>query len=319
MNEFGVNKHMIRSILLFCLFVWGGLLYAQISHGGSPMMADRSVEAVQLELSLQPETMQARQIISEEGGKLPVRFAEPIFTDFTPANSGVWDTAADGTNVWRLAISSPGARSLNLIFDRFKLRKGDQLFVYNKDRSHVLGAFTESNNKESGLFAIAPVRGDEIIVELQPWGSVEGDHQLLISAVNHDYLGVFDEISQTKSKLKSAGTSNIDVACSEVASKLVDRAVCKIILDGTELCSGTLLNNTSEDGIPYFLTAGHCIKNPGNTDQNVVFYFNYESPICDFKVTGTTMQTLSGAQLKSYVGNMDYALLQMNTSPPASY
>ena len=45
----------------------------------------------------------------------------------------------------------------------------------------------------------------------------------------------------------------------------------------------TLINNTSNDGVPYVMTAEHC--NPQNMG-NAVFRFNYDSPICGFTIRG---------------------------------
>jgi len=73
-----------------------------------------------------------------------------------------------------------------------------------------------------------------------------------------------------------------------------------LIIGGRELCTGTLVNNTSQDKTPYVLTAGHCIENASDAQQTV-FCFNYESPACgngESSLNGYADQTLTGAILK---------------------
>jgi len=278
------------------------------------------VQSLSLQMSRPVYGMKASVTVND---KMPLRFAEPIFTNLTPQNSGVWEEGVDGVNVWRLALKSGGAKSLNLIFDQFHLKNNDRVFIYNPQRTQVLGGFTKANNNPSKLFAVAPVIGDEIIVELQTESPIEFNHEIQISAVNHDYIGVFDHLKRAR-EFGFSADCNIDVLCESQHPEPINRSVCKIIVDGVEICSGTMLNNTKQDGTPYFLTAAHCIDRPTDatgslTAQNVVFYFNFDSPNCNPIIEGSDIQTLSGAQLRAYVANMDFALLEMNKRPPETY
>lgn len=80
-------------------------------------------------------------------------------------NSGTWDISPNGKNIWRLKISSEGAKACVLHFDDFKLPKGAELFVYNPDRSVVLGPYTSADNDDGGSYAIGIIYGSELIVE----------------------------------------------------------------------------------------------------------------------------------------------------------
>ena len=75
-----------------------------------------------------------------------------------------------------------------------------------------------------------------------------------------------------------------------------------------------MINNTANDGTPYFLTANHCLGNPGNW----VFYFNHESATCN-GTTGPTNQSVSGATTLVSNGSSDFALLELSSVPPASF
>ncbi len=52
------------------------------------------------------------------------------------------------------------------------------------------------------------------------------------------------------------------------------KAVALIVVNNSYWCSGSLVNNTSNDGTPYFLTANHCYSNPSQW----AFMFNWISP-----------------------------------------
>ncbi|MBK3519208.1 trypsin-like peptidase domain-containing protein [Carboxylicivirga marina] len=312
---------MVKQIVALFLFAIGIAANGQVSQGGQPLPESEYLESVELYLSRSARAMAMPSV--RKNPKQPLRFAEPIYTNFTPQNSGIWESDVNGFNVWRLAIKSEGALSLNLIFDKFYLSDNDKLFVYDPERTQVLGAFTKQNNKPSKIFAVAPVAGDELIIELQTKRPIDSNHEIQLSAVNHDFLGVHGYLKR-KSDFGDSGSCNIDASCEDVCSEEVRRAVCKIITDGVYLCSGTMVNSSDTESKPMFLTAGHCATNGSGTlfdytAQTIIFFFNYESPSCDPIINGTDAQTVSGAELLAYVENMDFALLRLAEMPQESY
>ena len=73
-----------------------------------------------------------------------------------------------------------------------------------------------------------------------------------------------------------------------------------LLSGGSGFCSGALINNTANDGTPYFLTADHCYSNPANW----AFRFGWISPdpVCATtanSTNGPTNMTLSGATLRA--------------------
>jgi len=240
-------------------------------------------------------------------------FAKSFSTDLTPENSGKWVKDNRGNKVWLLGIYSAGAYSLNLIFDRFSLPYGAKLFVYNAAGTYVLGAFTEANSRDAASFPVSPVPGERIIVEYQvPEGSyVPGS--IRISQVSHDFRGIIHKL-----KDGSYGASqdcNIDINCTQGADwQLEKHAVCRIIIKGTELCTGTLINNTAYDGKPYLLTANHCIANSSEA-VNSIFYFNYESPYCNGP-DGSVAQSISSSTLRATTSKLDFSLVELSRKPP---
>ncbi len=250
-----------------------------------------------------------------------LKFAHQFSVNYTPENSGKWFTLDDGTKVWKLTISSPGAYSINLIFDRYILPEGASLLIYNIDESEVIGAFTSENNKPSGVLATAPVSGDEIVVEYSEPKDVEFNGELLIGAVNHDYLGVFKYMEFKSGLFGDAGDCEEDISCYDADNTLdIRRAVVKLIINGNYLCTGTLINNVNEDGTPYLITAAHCLdgSDPGNSDI-ILAYLNYEVPYCSEIIQGIKTQTLSGGITRVYAEELDIALVEMLEEPIAEY
>jgi hypothetical protein len=86
-----------------------------------------------------------------------------------------------------------------------------------------------------------------------------------------------------------------------------------MITSGGVLCSAGLLNNTAQDGTPYFLTADHC-----GDFTNVVAYFNFELPGCGAG-SASLGQTLSGATRLAQSSVYDSQLYRLSQAPPRSF
>jgi hypothetical protein len=235
-------------------------------------------------------------------------FGEEISVNYTLENSGVWDTLPDGSRLWRLGIYSANAYSLNLIFDTFYIPAGSNLFIYTADKLFVGGSFTEENNNRWGNFATALFPNDEIVLEYYEPAHNKGLGKINLTTVVHGYKDFFFK----QGMYGISGMCNIDVNCPEGENhQQAKRAVALILRGGAAHCSGTLLNNTAQDGTPFFLTANHCLK--GNL-SNWVFIFNYESSECG----GTqpkTSYSYNGATLLASHKHSDFALLLLNDTP----
>lgn len=310
-------------LLAILLFTGGQISVAQISRGGHPSLQPEESGWV-LNRSLEkmprlPQYASRTKVTSPKENAQPMRFAHPFFVDYTPQNSGSWSELEDGQEVWHLALKSEGAYSLNIIFDRFHLVDGATLYIFNADQSAVLGAFTSENNNESGVLATSPIPGETVIIELQePVGTMKSS-DILIGAVNHDYMNIFAVLKNESNRFEISDDCHPEYTCEESELLLnAGKSVCRVIIDGNTLCTGTLLNNTANDGTPYVLTAAHCLNN-SNEFQTTIFTFNYQSPNCVSFMEGNFYQSLSGSKLRSYAEDLDVALLEINDLPPATY
>jgi lysyl endopeptidase len=308
-----MKKIFILSIVL--LFVSN--LFAQISEGGTPYSSKYNlrseipiVEAPYFNAELQ------RDMDDQENklGIKPFRFAKSFEMNADLTNSGIWETLPNGDQLWRLKLKSENAFSLNVIFSEYYLPKNAKVFIYNQDKSFIIGAFTNKNNKKSKILPTQLIPGDEIIIEYYEPKEVEFHGVLKVGTLSHDYRGIINKDGQ----FGTSGSCNIDINCAEGAEWQKEKhAVCRMVIRGAELCTGGLIANVKKDDVPYFLTAEHCINDENDATQTV-FYFNYESPTCNGE-DGSVSQTISGSDLKATTPNLDFALVELSRNPPENY
>ena len=92
---------------------------------------------------------------------------------------------------------------------------------------------------------------------------------------------------------------------------------------GTTICSGTLINNTLNNAIPYVLTATHCISDE-TTAKTASFYFDYENSQCGIANSSLPNNIVKGSDLvatsiQTDKIKLDFTLLKMKSPPPANF
>jgi hypothetical protein len=309
-----------RYALLFATLAVGSMpLKAQIAFGGQPV----GIKAEKLGWSKPavaefPAVDEAALLAEDEaratdGVKGPFRFGFNHSADLSLQNSGTWTVMPNGTRVWRLELKSPGARSINFVFDEYVVPEGAQVFVYNADHAW-LGAFTQASSGGRTEMGVTQLAGDAVTVEYIEPATLQGQGRLHINQVTHAYRDVLGLMKG----LGDSGSCNNNVICPEGDDWRDEIAsVAMITVGGSGICTGTLINNCANDGTPYFLTANHCTS--GSNVGTWGFRFNWDSPTCTPTTNGPTNQTVSGSSLLASSAGSDVALLQLNTTPPASY
>lgn len=236
-----------------------------------------------------------------------------------------WVQQADGDWLWQVRIEAPGASSLDVGLTRFWLPRGAELTFRDDHNRTLRGPYTDQHNSPEGQLWTPVVPGDVAWLELRVPDTVRHAVTLELGQVNYGYR-LYNE--HVISGMKSANC-NIDVACSE-ADPYMDQvnSVARILVSSIgALCTGSMINNTAEDGTPYFLTANHCGITTGNA-ASINFIFNYQSASCRTPgsassgtplFSGNFNDTLSGATLVASNSNNDVALIRLNQTPPESY
>ena len=321
----------VLSRILVCLAMLGisSLAEAQVSHGGQPLplsitRSDGAMEYVKMPAFDVDEELRIDSL-NESDLRSGYRFAYKFMTDFNRHNSGTSFTLSDGTKVWRLGIYSPGALSINLLFTEYNLPEGAQLFLYNENQTQVLGSFTHQNNSELGILPTSPIQGERVIIEYQEPANATFHGQLTVGEVNHGYRSLL----RLEPKDNTTSLSDIPpLACyPDEDYNLWGHGVVLLIIDGTTGCTGSLLNNTDEDGKPYLLTASHCLNGQftvSNPDYEtvagrIICFFNYNSPFCDPIIRGTEEMSMASSYVRVVDEHADVALLELTETPPAYY
>lgn len=296
--------------------------HGQISFGGSPLRwNDKSVPSdipIVTTPQLDFELLSAQDALTDHIKEAPYRFGVEVAVQYTLENSGRWiiDSNSDYA-VWQLGVDCPDATSISFELGKYIIPEGAQLFIWNSDRTEFLGAFTNENMNTEQTFGIGLLHADKVFLEYvvpvsaSSWGEIE------ISNIIHGYRSILAAHPDAqRGPFGSSGNCNINVNCPEGADWQVEkRSVALIVQGGSAICSGALVNNTAQDGTPYFLTADHCL---GGSVNNWVFYFNHESANCTGS-NGPTNQSISGATLRASNSASDFALLELNDTPPASF
>lgn len=314
-----------RFAVCCCLLLIGesGLqTQAQLSFGGNPLAIGAeqfSTLGAPVDPFLQMPPINTDSLLAIDalpGNRIGgLKFAHTLFTNLSPETAGVTFTLGDSLWVWKVGIRSPGAYSLNVLFSEFKLPDGAAVFLYNSDRSTILGGFTNRNKPDGGEFSVAPVDGDELIIEYHEPLHAAFRGKIRITEINHDYLGLF----RSGTRFNQLDLPCLpEITCDNSLDSL-SHSTCLLIINGNTYCTGTLLNNTAEDGRPYVLTASHCLQNNASYGSRVITYLNYHSPRCNPLIRGSVAFSLSGSQTRALSNEVDFALLELNELPPADY
>ena len=320
---------MKRKLLLICALVVASFSSkAQTTDLGGPVSwkSDIRIDQINYEVmrGFDAAAVAAEDAINDENKSQPWRFGYKYETNFSLENSGTWETLADGSKLWRLGITCEGAITINLLLEDMHIPAGASLYLFDKDKSNKIGAYTSRNNREDGELGTEMIYGENMIVEYHEPANVAGQGSLTISSVVHGYRTLTYIQNELTRALNSSGNCNIDVNCplGDLWKNQI-RSVAMIVVNGNGACTGALINNTCDDGTPYFLTANHCL---GGSTSNWAFRFNWEvaegDPTLSCATTTNTAssynlssahdQTANGATLLASSGDSDFALLEID-------
>lgn len=317
-----VNNVLERSslgLLLLAFVAWGGSpAMAQRTHGGQPLNWG---DGAPLRAGVPVVTVQGPDPM-EQAAAMPIdgefRYGVQRFHSADLVHAATWTQLPDGRRVGQVVVESPGAVMLSLQFDRWELPDGAEVFLYNTDRSYFIGSFRGSNAVPEGGLATQVVPGDRVVVEYIVPGSAVG--RLRLASVTHGIVDIFrfgeaGYLRDINPGYQSAPCHNNVVCPIAAAWQDQKRAVALFLRPDGNGCTGSLVNNTSTPGRPYFYLANHCYQ---PNESQWVFYFNYDAPAC-VGSAGPTDQTLSGAVRRAAFYFDDFCLVELFDTPPPTY
>ncbi|MEL6941780.1 MAG: hypothetical protein AAFO82_03860, partial [Bacteroidota bacterium] len=321
-------------LLIFLMLLFSVHLSAQISLGGTPKsfqfnLSDNDIQEVVLPL-VDVKALEAEDI-ERAADNMPYRFAHGFPVSYNINNIGSWMDLPNGDRLWRLKVTCQQAVSVNFLYDDFFIPQGGLYYIYSADRTEVIGGFGAHNNRPSRKFATGLVNSTSVILEYYEPAAVAGQGAISVNQVSHAYRGFVDQGSQAEG-LGDAGSCQVNINCSPEGDdwQVEKKAVARIIINGVETCTGSLINNIAQNCTPYFLTANHCIDGSFDAVTNpdlsgAVFYWNYERPGCA-NSGNVPDETTSGATLVANsdpVGGdanaSDFALFELTEDPSDVY
>ncbi len=321
----------IFTFILFATVIIFNNVNAQVSSGGIPpsfKIKDISNNIDNHNFSAPDiKKIQEQDMLAQQKGDA-YRYGVDVPVNLNIDNSGTWDNLPDGRKIWRLQITVKGAPALGVYYNKFYIPVGGLLYLYNSDKTEVIGAFTNKTNIKGEEFATELLSGESIILEYVSPEFPTKKPQINITSVSYAYRSLGFLKKQFKQEILGSDPCEVNINCPEGDNWQDEkRGVARISIkigSSYYLCSGSLVNNTNQDCTPYFLSAYHCGENATESDLNQwIFYFNYESSSCS-GTTGSLSQSVTGATLKAEAANnigttSDMLLLELNQAVPSSY
>lgn len=311
---------MKKIIVLIVCFVSFNFAQAQIEEGGTPASFNKNNFTINVPTVKTSHTdiqaLRAEDEVIDKIKDIPWRYGYIHYVDVS-FQDGVYDYLPNGDRIWRIKIQSANAQTLNLTFDQYKLEVGAKLFIYNHNKT--LGAFNHKNNKEHGYLTTTLIVGEELTIELYEPKSTFGKNELHLERIVNGYRTL--DYKNTYKGIGTSGTCNNNTICA-VGDDWRDqiRSVGIISIQSNisaGFCSGALINNTCNDGKPYFLTANHCINSYNS--NTIVVNFNFESLDCNTNNWSGDNYTISGTTYRAINPGSDVALLELSSQPPVNY
>lgn len=227
---------------------------------------------------------------------------------------GQWSDLADGRAVFQAALRSPGARGLRL--EILGLARGaGRLWLYPGDEANPaqpVGPYEGGEDFWTGL-----VEGESLVLEFEVPAGAPRMLPFAVGRISH----LLANLAPGKAGARAAALPcNLDVACYPDWDERA-RSVGRYLFEtdgGGAFCSGSLINTRNSSGIPYFLTADHCVSNQAEARSVQVFWF-YQSSVCDGPprnlrdvptTLGATFLTSGSLELG------DYSLLRLTGTLP---
>jgi lysyl endopeptidase len=247
-----------------------------------------------------------------------------------------WQNTASGGYVAAINFSSTGAKGMRIGLLVNQLPASATLRFYAKGATtaqevkgteilNILTANLAAGDKtDAGRTYWGPViDGKDATIEIElPLGVSTTDVSVSIPSVSHMFMSLKEGSNVAPqlgySQANASLSCQVDVSCTTPLPAASNAVIWLVYINngGTYICSGTVLNNTANNGIPYVLTANHCISNQ-TVASTLYSEFNYRSASCNatsgnyFPTTGTSAALLYTAY------NTDSTLLRLNGTLPS--
>lgn len=219
-----------------------------------------------------------------------------------------------GGRAHRVDVRSPGATSVSVAFETFRLPAEAELWLIGA--TSRLGPFTARDAVLGELWTPA-IPGEHLTIELHVGRAPAFEPDVVLTRVHHGYrpIAVATPGGETS---RTDDTCHVDAGCNDDAALAgAIRSVAVYTIQGTHTCTGQLVDSATPEPTPYFLTADHCGVTSTNA-HTVRIYWNVVSPVCGARCCGDLSVTQAGARLRARYDATDMCLLELVSLPPAA-
>ena len=304
--------------------------------GMSPLQP-RPAQAVQASAISLGDVSQARlaaekPLLSQIGVPRKVGFARDVAPTASVAGTLAllqWQATASGGKVAAISIGTGQAKGVRLGVLVRSLPAQATLRVYAQGSStaYTIAAQqvldTLQRNRDAGdtsdaarMYWAPLVEGAEATLEIElPAAVGTGGVEIAIPRLSH--LFTFPAKDAVAAKV-GAGSCEVDVACNtSYTNESNSVAFMDFVVGGISYtCTGTLLNDTSGSGTPYFLSANHCISTQAEASTLQTWWF-YRAASCGSGNVNNSVQTrIHGATLLYASQNTDTSFMRLAGTPP---
>ncbi|MBY0508403.1 MAG: hypothetical protein K2X03_31120 [Bryobacteraceae bacterium] len=232
---------------------------------------------------------------------------------------GAWEAGAEGERVYRLLIQSPAAAGLRLHFTGFAVGEGEVTLRQPGQPAADYARYRGQGPFDDGDFWSHTIDGAELLLEYRPApGEAVQAPAFQVSEVSHRFA---ESAGKIGFGFGDPGKCHLDINCH---SEWLDsgRSVAMIYFEtdqGQASCTGALVRTKSGSGIPYFLTADHCLSNDA-TARTVEAIWNFQTAKCNDKQADLARIERSSPTGARYVTSRgiaggDFSLVILNSIP----
>ena len=182
----------MRNLFLILFLLVTTIVNGQTNQGGIPSSFEvfdlKNIPLVNIEKPNMDQIRIEDDVDSKQGNIF--KYGRSVYTNIDILKDGSKDILPNGKKIYRIMLHADDALALGINFSEFWIPNGGKLFIYNPNKSQVLGAYTSKNNHISNVFAIELLQGADAVIEYEAPMYNEKDAKLIITELNYAYRGV---------------------------------------------------------------------------------------------------------------------------------
>jgi hypothetical protein len=310
----------ITAIIIFSFFS----SFAQNSKGGVPFLQLKlqNQKAKTLDLTTNQTNLSLVQAILSLPDELYALAQNVDHSLIDKAQIIQW---SDRETSWIYTIDNPRNEQIQILLRAENFPSNARIFISDPDFKTILGAYDISLFSHSDRLLSETISSRKILLMIDFPSSLDAQGKMFIQKIYRSpntprFPGLDQSNSRVDTGFGASYPCHVNVNCPEgdgfENEKRGVTRVHMVLAEGLGWCTGSLINNTAEDEIPYVLTAFHC------QDGYTPFYdlwrfdFNYEASVCPDpelepgKISNTGCSMIAGRQVS------DFLLLQMDQAIP---